>query len=189
MSNELAGRRIAFLVANVGVEQVELTSPWQAVRQAGGEPVLLAPEKEPVLTVSHDTEPAGSFDPDHAVGDVLAEDFAALVLPGGVANPDKLRLVPEAIAFVQAMAAAGKPMAAICHGPWTLIEAGVVAGKSLTSWPSLETDISNAGGVWRDEQVLLCPAMGFNLVTSRKPDDLDAFNEELVRTFARAESV
>jgi protease I len=188
MSNELAGRRIAFLVANVGVEQVELTSPWQAVREAGGEPVLLAPEKEPVQTVSHDTEPAGSFDPDHAVGDVLAEDFAALVLPGGVANPDKLRLVPEAIAFVRAMAAAGKPIAAICHGPWTLIEAGVVAGKSLTSWPSLETDISNAGGVWRDEPVLLCSAMGFNLVTSRKPDDLDAFNEELTRTFARTES-
>ena len=110
------------------------------------------------------------------------------MLPGGVANPDKLRLVPEAIAFVQAMAAAGKPMAAICHGPWTLIEAGVVAGKSLTSWPSLETDISNAGAVWRDEQVLLCSAMGFDLVTSRKPADLDAFNEELIRTFARTES-
>jgi protease I len=167
---------------------VELTSPWQAVMDAGGEPVLLAPEKEPVQTVNHDSESAGSFDPDQAVGDVLAEDFAALVLPGGVANPDKLRLVPEAIAFVRAMAAAGKPMAAICHGPWTLIEAGVVAGKSLTSWPSLETDISNAGAVWRDEQVLLCPAMGFNLVTSRKPDDLDAFNQELISTFARAES-
>jgi protease I len=188
MSNELAGKRIAFLVANVGVERVELTSPWQAVMDAGGEPVLLAPEKEPVQTVNHDSESAGSFDPDPAVGDVLAEDFAALVLPGGVANPDKLRLVPEAIAFVRAMAAAGKPMAAICHGPWTLIEAGVVAGKSLTSWPSLETDISNAGAVWRDEQVLLCPAMGFNLVTSRKPDDLDAFNQELISTFARAES-
>jgi protease I len=188
MSNELAGKRIAFLVANVGVERVELTSPWQAVMDAGGEPVLLAPEKEPVQTVNHDSESAGSFDPDQAVGDVLAEDFAALVLPGGVANPDKLRLVPEAIAFVRAMAAAGKPMAAICHGPWTLIEAGVVAGKSLTSWPSLETDISNAGAVWRDEQVLLCPAMGFNLVTSRKPDDLDAFNQELISTFARAES-
>jgi len=179
MSNELAGRRIAFLVANVGVEQVELTSPWQAVKDAGGEPVLLAPEKEPVQT-----EPAGSFDPDQAVGDVLAEDFAALVLPGGVANPDKLRLVPEAIAFVKGIAAAGKPIAAICHGPWILIEADVVAGKSLTSWPSLETDISNAGGVWRDEQVLLCPAMGFDLITSRKPDDLDAFNDQLVKTFA-----
>jgi protease I len=184
MSNELAGKRIAFLVANVGVEQVELTSPWQAVMNAGGDPFLLAPEKEPVQTVNHDTEPADTFDPDHAVGDVSAEDFAALVLPGGVANPDKLRLVPEAIAFVNAIAAAGKPIAAICHGPWTLVEAGVVAGKSLTSWPSLQTDISNAGGDWRDQQVLLCSAMGFDLVTSRKPDDLDAFNEQLVRTFA-----
>jgi protease I len=189
MSRELAGKRIAFLVANVGVEQVELTSPWQAVKDAGGEPVLLAPEKEPVQTVSHETELAGCFDPDHAVGDVLAEDFAALVLPGGVANPDKLRLVPEAIAFVQGIAAAGKPIAAICHGPWILVEAGVVAGKSLTSWPSLQTDLSNAGGVWRDEQVLLCSAMGFDLVTSRKPDDLDAFNDQLVRTFAQAASV
>jgi protease I len=186
MSNELAGRRIAFLVANVGVEQVELTSPWQAVAGAGGEPVLLAPEKEPVQTVNHDTEPAGTFDPDHAVGDVLAEDFAALVLPGGVANPDKLRVVPEAVAFVRAIAAAGKPIAAICHGPWTLIDAGVVAGKSLTSWPSLRSDVSNAGGDWHDERVLLCSAMGFDLVTSRQPADLDAFNAELVRTFAQA---
>ena len=188
MSNELAGKRIAFLVANVGVEQVELTSPWQAVAGAGGEPVLLAPEKEPVQTVNHDTESAGTFDPDHAVGDVLAEDFAALVLPGGVANPDKLRVVPEAVAFVRAMAAAGKPIAAICHGPWTLIDAGVVAGKSLTSWPSLQTDVSNAGGDWHDERVLLCSAMGFDLVTSRQPADLDAFNDELVRTFAQASS-
>ena len=186
MSNELAGKRIAFLVANVGVEQVELTSPWQAVTGAGGEPVLLAPEKEPVQTVNHDTESAGTFDPDHAVGDVLAEDFAALVLPGGVANPDKLRVVPEAVAFVRAIAAAGKPIAAICHGPWTLIDAGVVAGKSLTSWPSLQSDVSNAGGDWHDERVLLCSAMGFDLVTSRQPDDLPAFNDQLVRTFAQA---
>jgi protease I len=186
MSNELAGKRIAFLVANVGVEQVELTSPWQAVAGAGGEPVLLAPEKEPVQTVNHDTESAATFDPDHAVGDVLAEDFAALVLPGGVANPDKLRVVPEAVAFVRAIASAGKPIAAICHGPWTLIDAGVVAGKSLTSWPSLQTDVSNAGGDWHDERVLLCSAMGFDLVTSRQPADLDAFNAELVRTFAQA---
>lgn len=186
MSSELVGKRIAFLVANAGVEQVELTSPWQAVKDAGGEPVLLAPEKDPVKTVNHDSEPGGSYEPDHAVGDVSAADFAGLVLPGGVGNPDKLRLVPEAVAFVKAFAAAGKPIAAICHGPWILVEAGVVAGKSLTSWPSLQTDISNAGGVWRDEQVLLCSAMGFDLVTSRKPDDLDVFNEHLVRTFAQA---
>jgi len=184
MSNELAGQRVAFLVANVGVEHVQLTGPWQAVRNAGGEPVLLAPEKEPVQTVRHGIEPADSFDPDQAVGDARAEEFAALVLPGGLANPDKLRLVPAAIAFVNAIAAAGKPIAAICHGPWTLIEAGVVAGKSLTSWPSLQTDISNAGGDWHDEPVLVCSAMGFDLVTSRRPDDLPAFNQQLVATFA-----
>jgi protease I len=186
MSNELAGKRIAFLVANEGVEQVELTGPWQAVKDAGGEPVLLAPEKSTVQAVNHDTEAADTFDPDHAVGDVSVGDFAALVLPGGVANPDKLRLVPEAVAFVQAVAAAGKPIAAICHGPWTLVEAGVVKGKTLTSWPSLRTDIRNAGGDWRDEQVVLSPEQGFDLVTSRKPDDLDAFDKQLVKTFARA---
>jgi protease I len=186
MSSELAGKRIAFLVANVGVEQIELTSPWQSVLDAGGEPVLLAPEKEPVETVSRDSDPAGSFDPDHAVGDVLAEDFAALVLPGGVANPDALRLVPEAVAFVRGVAVAGKPVAAICHGPWTLVEAGVVAGKSLTSWPSLRTDISNAGGDWHDQPVLVCSAMGFDLVTSRQPADLPAFNRQLIATFAAA---
>jgi protease I len=184
MSHELAGKRVAFLVANLGVERIELTSPWRAVADAGGEPVLLAPEKEPVETVNHDSEPAGSLDPDHAVGDVLVEDFAALVLPGGVANPDALRLVPEAVAFVRAVAAAGKPVAAICHGPWTLVEAGVVAGKSLTSWPSLQTDISNAGGDWHDQPVLVCSAMGFDLVTSRKPADLPAFNRQLIATFA-----
>jgi len=186
MGNELVGKRIAFLVANAGVEQAELTSPWQAVKDAGGEPVLLAPEKDPVKTVNHDSEPGGSYEPDHVVGDVSAADFAGLVLPGGVANPDKLRLVPEAVAFVKAFAQSGKPIAAICHGPWTLVEAGVVAGKTLTSWPSLRTDIRNAGGDWRDEQVVLSPEQGFDLVTSRKPDDLDAFDQQLVKTFARA---
>jgi protease I len=186
MSNELSGRRIAFLVANAGVEQIELTSPWQAVKDAGGEPVLLAPEKDTVQAVNHDTDPADTFDPDQAVADASAADFNALVLPGGVANPDKLRLVPAAVEFVKAFAAAGKPIAAICHGPWTLVEAGVVKGKTLTSWPSLRTDISNAGGDWRDEEVFICPMEGFDLVTSRKPDDLDAFDKALVSTFAKS---
>ena len=185
MSNELTGKRIAFLVANAGVEEVELTSPWQAVKGAGGQPVLLAPHKEPVRTVHHDEEAGDSHDPDHAVGDVSAADFAGLVLPGGVGNPDKLRLVPEAVAFVQAFAAAGKPIAAICHGPWTLVEADLVNGKTLTSWPSLRTDIRNAGGDWRDEQVVVSPERGFDLVTSRKPDDLGAFDRELIKAFGR----
>jgi len=187
MGNELVGKRIAFLVANAGVENAELTSPWRAVREAGGEPILLAPEKDAVQTVNHDTEPADSFQPDYAIRDVSAAHFAGLVLPGGVANPDKLRLVPEAVALVKAFAAAGKPIAAICHGPWTLVEAGVVQGKTLTSWPSLQTDIRNAGGAWRDEQVVVSSEEGFDLVTSRKPDDLEAFDEQLVKSFAGAQ--
>jgi len=185
MSTELSGMKIAFLVANAGVEQVELTSPWQAVKDAGGEPVLIAPEKDTVQAVNNDVELGDTFEPDLSVSDASAADFAALVLPGGVANPDKLRLVPEAVELVKAFAAAGKPIAAICHGPWTLVEAWLVKGKTLTSWPSLRTDIGNAGGDWRDCEVFICPTQGFDLVTSRKPDDLDAFDKALVTTFAR----
>jgi protease I len=186
VSNELQGQRIAFLVANSGVEQVELTTPWQAVEEAGGHPVLIAPEKDSVQAVNHDLEIADTFSPSHAVAEVDAADFAGLVLPGGVANPDKLRLVAEAVSFVKSFAEAGKPIAAICHGPWTLVEADIVNGKTLTSWPSLQTDIRNAGGQWRDEAVLTCPLDGFTLVTSRKPDDLDAFTDALVEAFSKA---
>ena len=184
MSSELSGKHVAFLVANGGVEQVELTSPWQAVKDAGGQPILVAPEKEAVQAMNGDADKGDTFQPDRAVGDVSADDFDALVLPGGVANPDKLRIIPEAVSLVAAFAAAGKPIAAICHGPWTLVEADLVRGKTLTSWPSLQTDIRNAGGEWRDEQVFVCQAGGFTLVTSRKPDDLDAFNRALIDTFA-----
>jgi protease I len=184
MSNELSGQRIAFLVANSGVEQVELTTPWQAIETAGGEPVLIAPEKETVQAVNHDLELADTFDPAYAVADADATDFAGLVLPGGVANPDKLRLVPEAVAFVKDFALAGKPIASICHGPWSLVEADILRGKTLTSWPSLRTDIRNAGGQWLDGEVITCPMQGYTLVTSRKPDDLDAFTAALVDAFA-----
>ena len=184
MSNELSGKRIAFLVANTGVEQVELTSPWQALSKAGAETVLLAPEKQTVQAVNGDIDKGDTFEPDQAVTDARADDFDAMVLPGGVANPDKLRLVPDAVSFVKAFATSGKPIAAICHGPWTLVEADVVTGKTLTSWPSLQTDIRNAGGEWRDEESFTCPANGFTLVTSRKPDDLDAFNAAAVAAFA-----
>jgi protease I len=184
MSNELHGKRVAFLVANVGVEQVELTTPWQAVKDAGGEPVLIAPEKAEVQAMNGDVEKGDVFQPDRAVTDVSPDEFDALVLPGGVANPDKLRLVPEAVAFVRSIASSGKPVASICHGPWTLVEAELVRGKTLTSWPSLQTDIRNAGGEWCDEEVFVCPAQGFTLVTSRKPDDLDAFDEALVSAFS-----
>jgi protease I len=186
MSNELQGQRIAFLVANTGVEQVELTSPWQAVLEAGGQPILVAPARDTVQAVNHDIELADTFSPSHAVAEANSADFAALVLPGGVANPDKLRMVPEAVAFIKSFAETGKPIAAICHGPWTLVEADIVKGKTLTSWPSLQTDIRNAGGEWRDEEVVTCPMEGFTLVTSRKPDDLGAFDGALVEAFSRA---
>jgi protease I len=181
----LDGKRIAFLVANVGVEQVELTEPWRAVEKAGGQPVLIAPEKDTVQAMNGDIEKGDTFDPDLAVSEVDAGDFDALVLPGGVANPDKLRTEADAVALVKAFAAAGKPIAAICHGPWTLVEADLVKGKVLTSWPSLQTDIRNAGGTWRDEQVVTSAEGGYRLITSRKPDDLDAFNEALTTAFAR----
>ncbi len=188
MSTNLNGRRIAFLVANSGVEQIELTRPWQAVEEAGGQPVLIAPERDTVQAVNHDTELGDTFEPSHAVAEADPNDYAGLVLPGGVGNPDKLRLVPEAVSFVRSLAEAGKPIAAICHGPWTLVEAGLVSGKTLTSWPSLQTDIRNAGGDWRDEEVFTCPLQGFTLVTSRKPDDLDAFCIALVEEFSTAGS-
>ena len=188
MSANLAGKRIAFLVANSGVEQVELTTPCQAVEEAGGQPVLIAAERDTVQAVNHDTELADTFDPSYAVAEADPDDYAGLVLPGGVGNPDKLRLVPDAVSFVKSFADAGKPIAAICHGPWTLIEAGIVKGKTLTSWPSLQTDIRNAGGDWRDEQVFTCPMQGYTLVTSRKPDDLEAFAVALVEEFSNADT-
>jgi protease I len=186
MANELSGKQIAFLVANAGVEEVELTSPWQAIEDAGAKPILVAPAIEEVRAVNGDIDRGGTFDPDLRVGEASAEDFDALLLPGGVANPDKLRMDQDAVAFVKAFAEAGKPIAAICHGPWTLVEADVVKGKTLTSWPSLQTDIRNAGGEWRDEESFTCPAGGYTLVTSRKPDDLEAFNRAAIAALAGA---
>ncbi len=185
MTANLNGKRIAFLVANSGVEQVELTSPWQHVQDAGGQPVLVALEKAEVQAMNGDVDKGDTFQPDLAVADADAADFDGLVLPGGVANPDKLRTDGDAVAFVKSFASAGKPIAAICHGPWTLIEAGVVDGKTLTSWPSLQTDIRNAGGTWEDREVVTSDASGFPLVTSRKPDDLGAFNDALTDLFSK----
>ena len=184
MSNELSGKRVAFLVANAGVEQVELTRPWDELKDAGADVTLIAPSTDDVQAVHHDIEKGDTFAPDLPVGEASADDFDALVLPGGVANPDKLRMDRDAVGFVRAIARAGKPIAAICHGPWTLVEADVVHGKTLTSWPSLSTDIRNAGGEWRDQESFTCPAEGFTLVTSRKPDDLDAFCAAAVKAFA-----
>ena len=184
MAEELSGKRIAFLVANEGVEQVELTSPWGAVKSAGATPTLIAPEKSTVQAVEGDIHPSDTFDADLAVADADVDDYDALVLPGGVANPDALRIDDDAVAFVKAFTDARKPIAAICHAPWTLVEAGVVDGKHLASWPSLQTDIRNAGGTWHDVEVYTCHANGWTLVSSRKPDDLDAFNAGLIKAFA-----
>jgi protease I len=184
MANELNGKKIAFLVANEGVEQVELTSPWQAVQDAGGEPVLVAPRSGDVQAFNH-LDKGDVFEATVETAQLSAEDVDGVVLPGGVANPDMLRTDDAAVNFLRERTGAGRPVASICHGPWTLVEAGAVGGQTLTSWPSLQTDIRNAGGEWRDEQVVRSE-QGYPLVTSRKPDDLDAFNSALVEVFAAA---
>ena len=182
MTNELSGRRIAFMIANEGVEQVELTEPWQAVKDAGGTPELLSPKSGQAQGFNH-LDKADTFPVDQVIGDADPADYDGLVLPGGVANPDQLRTVPEAVSFVQAMFEAGKPAAVICHGPWTIVEADLVRGRTLTSWPSLRTDIRNAGGTWVDAEVQVCTAGQNVLVTSRNPGDLPAFCKQLVAEF------
>lgn len=184
MSDALNGKKIAFLVANSGAEQVELTAPWQAVEQTGGTPVLIAPKKDTVQAFNNDVERGDTFEPDLAVAEASVDDYVGLVLPGGTTNPDQLRVDNNAVAFVTAFASAGKPVAAICHAPWTLIEADLVRGKALTSFPSLQTDVRNAGGQWRDAEVVTCPEQGFALVTSRDPDDLEAFCRAAIDAFA-----
>jgi protease I len=179
MSAQLQGKRVAFLVANEGVEQVELEKPLDAVREAGAEVDLLAPEEGEVQAFNH-LDKGDTFSADRAVGDADADEYDALVLPGGVANPDQLRTKPEAVEFARAFFAAGKPVGVICHGPWTLVEADVVRGRTLTSWPSLETDLRNAGAEWVDEEV----HVDEGLVSSRKPDDLPAFCAKVVEEIA-----
>jgi protease I len=171
----LDGKTIAFLVAPEGVEQVELTDPWEAVEKAGGTPRLLSTKAGKVQAFNH-LDQADSFDVDAVVADADAATYDLLVLPGGVANPDNLRMDEDAVGFIRKFFADDKPVAAICHAPWTLIEADVLRGRTVTSWPSLRTDLRNAGAEWVDREVV----RDGNLVTSRKPDDLPAFNEELV---------
>ena len=183
MAAELNGRTIAFLTANEGVEQVELTEPWQAIERAGGRPVLVAPEAGQVQAFHH-LDKGDTFDASVSAADADPDDYDGLVLPGGVANPDQLRMNDAAVAFTTSFFEDGKPVAVICHGPWTLIEAGVVRDRTITSWPSLRTDIENAGGAWRDDEVVVCDRGPNVLVSSRKPDDLPAFVERLLATFA-----
>jgi protease I len=187
MPTSLNGKTIAFLVAPEGVEQVELTEPWKAVEQAGGTPELVSTEVGKIQAFNHLT-PADTFEADKAADGVSASDYAALVLPGGVANPDFLRANDSAVAFVKSFFDAGKPVAVICHGPWTLIEADVVRGRTLTSWPSVQTDLRNAGANWVDDEVVECSRGPNTLVSSRKPDDLPAFCNTLVGAFAKSKS-
>ena len=179
MASTLKGKTVAFLVAPEGIEQVELTEPWKAVQEAGGTPRLVSTEPGTVQAYNH-LDKADTFDVDATADATSAADFDALVLPGGVANPDQLRTQKAAVAFAKSFVDAGKPVAAICHAPWTLVEADVVRGRRMTSWPSLQTDLRNAGAEWVDEEVVVCEARPSVFVTSRKPDDLKAFCGELV---------
>jgi protease I len=178
MAGKLDGKTIAFLATD-GVEQVELTEPWEAVRDAGGTPELISLEASVIQGFNH-LDKADTFPVDQTAAEADAGRYDALVLPGGVVNPDFLRVDEDAVAFVRAFFDQAKPVAAICHGPWTLIDAGVVPGRTLTSWPSLRTDLRNAGATWVDEEV----HVDQGLVTSRNPDDLPAFCAKLVEEAA-----
>jgi protease I len=177
MANELQGRKIAFLATD-GVEQVELTEPLKAMKEAGAEAHLISIKPGQIQGFNH-LDKGDTFPVDKTASEVSASDYDALVLPGGVANPDELRTNKDAVRFVREFFEQGKPVAAICHGPWTLVEADVVRGRTLTSWPSLQTDIRNAGGTWVDEEV----HTDQGLVTSRKPADLPAFCRKMIEEF------
>jgi len=176
-SNELSGKKIAILVTD-GFEQVEMTEPRKALQQAGATTILVSPAQGKVRGFQHD-KPGDEFPVDMPLNKARAEDYDGLVLPGGVANPDRLRIITAAVDFVRSFFDAGKPIAAICHGPWTLIEAGAVRGRTMTSWPSLRTDLRNAGANWVDQEVVV----DRGLITSRKPADLPAFNRKMIEEF------
>jgi protease I len=179
MSDSLKGKKIA-IIATDGVEEVELVKPRQAVEAAGAETVLLSPESGEIQAMNSDIEPADRIEVDKRVSDVSPDDYDGLILPGGTVNADRLRMSDDVIGFLQKFFAAGKPVGVICHGPWTLVEADLVRGRTLTSYPSLRTDIRNAGGNVVDEEVVVDEG----LVSSRNPDDLPAFCAKIVEEFA-----
>jgi deglycase len=176
---DLNGKKVAFLATDM-VEQVELTEPWKTVEQAGGSPELVSLEPGEIQGFNH-YDKADKFSVDRTVGEVSVDDYDALVIPGGVGNPDTMRMNEDAVRFVRDFFESGKPMAVICHAPWMLVEADVARGRRLTSFWSIETDVRNAGGNWVDEEVVV----DGNIVTSRNPDDLPAFNRELLELFAK----
>ncbi len=181
MAGELNGRRVAILAAD-GVERVELEQPRQALEDAGAHTVVVSINSGEIQARNHDLEDAGTFSVDQQVGAVSIDDYEALLLPGGTVNPDKLRMEPDAVQFVRAFVESGKPVASICHGPWNFVEADVARGRRLTSWPSVRTDLRNAGAQVVDEEVVT----DGNITTSRSPDDLPAFCERIVQEFAKA---
>jgi protease I len=178
MSTSLLNKRVAILAAD-GFEQAELADPMKALEQAGANVSIVSPQSGKIQGMHH-ADKGDKFDVDILLKGAKPEDFDALMIPGGLMNPDTLRSTPEAVEFVKGFATAGKPIAAICHGPWLLIEAGIVRGRKLTSWPAIQTDVKNAGGNWVDEEVVV----DNGLVTSRKPDDIPAFNAKMIEEFA-----
>lgn len=178
MAQSLHGSRVA-IVATDGVEQIELVEPRKALQDAGARVELIAPQAGEIQGFDH-LDKAGTFAVDRTAAEARSSDYDALVLPGGVANPDALRTEPDVVGFVRGFFEEGKPVAVICHGPWTLVEAGVLKGRTITSWPSLQTDVRNAGGTWVDEEV----HVDQGLVSSRRPDDLPAFNAKMLEEFA-----
>ena len=181
MANTLQGKRVAILAAD-GVERVELETPREAVQDAGGETELLSLKAGEIQARNNDLESAGTFAVDRVVADASINDYDALLLPGGTVNPDKLRIDETAVSFVRDLVGSGKPVATICHGPWTLVEAGVTEGRTLTSYPSVRTDLRNAGATVVDEEVVI----DGNLISSRSPDDLPAFCNAIVDAFAQS---
>jgi protease I len=185
MGSVLKSASVAFLAAAEGAEQAELRQPWKAVMEQGASPVLISPAKDKIQMFEH-LDRAETQAVDVRIADARTHDYVGLVLPGGVANPDQLRTIRSAVAFVRSFFDAGKPVAAICHAPWMLVEADVIEGRTLTSWPSLRTDIQNAGATWVDEEVVVCDRGPNTLITSRKPADLPTFSNNLIKAFTTA---
>src|SRR6266852_9098868 len=178
MKNELAGKKVAILVAD-GFEQVEMTKPREALQEAGAETKIVSPASGKIQGMNH-ADKGDKFEIDIPLGKARPEEFDALMIPGGLMNPDQLRSTEEALEFVRHFFETGKPVAAICHAPWVLIDAGVLRGRTITSWPAIKTDVRNAGATWVDEEVVV----DNGLVTSRKPDDIHAFNKKMIEEFA-----